>query len=707
MPHWTARCSPGQIVFRNGRLKLLWTRTGGTLGFAGMQVGRKTFRFGEGSRLWQVELRDRAGYRTLLSSADETGFSWKTGRRLTLAWTDLADGAVDVIATLRADAERPVARCRLRIVNRSRRQTVWSIGLPVLADVLGPSGSHRDDVLITPDGFGSAIPDPVRQPKLTCWTNRGYPNGLQALPFVALTNGGLGLYVGRHDPAAGLCRFHHLPNAFHDRLPIELWIEPEDAGRCQDEVAPDSEVVLGLFTGDWYDAAEIYRPWAIRQNWAARPVDRREDIPDWSRHTPLWVRLDFPNTPEVPRACMERLVDVCLRFRQAMGRDIAAHLYRWHDHPFDTQYPAYRPRPGVRAFIRRLQDNGIRVMPYINARLFDLDCPDWAADHARRAAVKDAAPKLGSRAQRLFVETYGSMTPMAVMCPATRYWQDKIAGVIERLVRDLEVDGVYADQVAAAPPEACSDPAHGHPLRGGGWWVDGYAQMVAEVRRRIDRLGRRGQVLLTTECNADPYLGMFGNFLMVHGKRNFVVPLFPAVYGGRAPLFAREADPAERMLFRITMAQNVLWSCQTGWFGPPAMEHLMSPEYRPEMEMLQGLCALYDRMRPYFGSGEMLRPPAMDGPLARTDLTWHFCGDWPETTATVWASRWRRRRRAAIAVVNAHVHPQDVDVRLDARERAGTARPWWGPNATGRAKLSRGRAEMHLPPGGIVMLEFA
>lgn len=708
MQVWTVNKTRASLVFKCGIVQMVWTRTGKNLAFTALRQGSKGFSFGTGSALWSLQLRDRPGTRIDLTSASAAHFSHQTGSKLTLMWKKMAEGAVDVTVTITADQDAPILRCRMQIENRGDRYTVWNISFPALTDVLGPTGSHRKDVLITTDGFGSTIPDPIRQPRLTAWTNKGYPNGLQSMPFVALTNGGLGLYLGAHDPAAGLSRFQHLPDKDADRLPITILIESADAGRSQRRITVPQELVLGLFKGDWYDAAAIYRPWALRQKWAKQTVEERTDIPAWSRKSPVWMRLWFTTEQKTARKEMVQFLDITKRFSSALGRACPAHLYTWHRYPFDTLYPDYRPMPGMKEFIQTLQARGTHVMPYINARLFDTDHPDWISDKAVRFAAKDGSPKLGYRAERLFPETYGSLQPMAVMCPATSYWQDKMAGTISRLVKDLGVDSVYVDQVAAAWSEVCSDPAHGHPLRGGGWWIDGYAEMMRKAWKQIRRNtpARAKDILLTTECNADAYLDMFGNFLMLHSTRNHIVPLFSAVYGGRAPLFVRQVNPAEGSRFRITIAQNVLWGCQNGWFSIGEMKQMLSPKYRDEMAFLKKLCDLYDRMLPHFDGGEMLRPPAISGKIRHESVVWDFCIKWPEKISTVWASHWRRGSSNAVAVVNTHTSSQNVRVALPPDKARGQADIWWSPDATGKVSITTDHADLRLPARSVAVIKF-
>ena len=47
-------------------------------------------------------------------------------------------------------------------------------------------------------------------------------------------------------------------------------------------------------------------------------------------------------------------------------------LYYWHEIPFDNDYPHYFPMKScVVDELKKFHDAGIKVMPYINGRLWD------------------------------------------------------------------------------------------------------------------------------------------------------------------------------------------------------------------------------------------------------------------------------------------------------------------------------------------------
>jgi len=150
-------------------------------------------------------------------------------------------------------------------------------------------------------------------------------------------------------------------------------------------------------------------------------------------------------------------------------------------------------------------------MPYINGRLWDTrdrgkeDFQFTAV--ARPAATKDEAgkPYLESYGSK---ESDGSPVQLAVMCPATPLWQAKVRQTVLRLMNEYGTKGVYIDQIAAAAPVLCFDRGHGHPTGGGHWWTDSYNAMVEAIRRE-----KPADRMLTTECNAEPYVKSLDGYL--------------------------------------------------------------------------------------------------------------------------------------------------------------------------------------------------
>ncbi len=126
--------------------------------------------------------------------------------------------------------------------------------------------------------------------------------------------------------------------------------------------------------------------------------------------------------------------------------------------------------------MRKIQDLGVYVVPYINGRLFDYNAPSWS-EESLSAATKTMAPRFCPMSLQPVVDTYGSKQNLAIMCPYTRYWQDRVVEMV-RKVYEYGADGVYLDQVSASKAIACADETHHHSVRGGNYWHEGYLDMV-------------------------------------------------------------------------------------------------------------------------------------------------------------------------------------------------------------------------------------
>ena len=150
----------------------------------------------------------------------------------------------------------------------------------------------------------------------------------------------------------------------------------------QSFTAPDLE------TG-WFDAAEIYRSWALREASWMQPGTLKDKVargafPQWLLETPLWVQLNPYNAPcynrgdgrcghDDTRSCCRpgNTVENVLWLRKQLGFPIIAFWGGWNTEPGNTKNPIYTPDPRFRNDSRRLEEADIRVVPYTNGRIMD------------------------------------------------------------------------------------------------------------------------------------------------------------------------------------------------------------------------------------------------------------------------------------------------------------------------------------------------
>lgn len=380
------------------------------------------------------------------------------------------------------------------------------------------------------------------------------------------------------------------------------------------------------FAGDDWDAAQIYRHFALHWGgWTGQRMSNRSDVPQWMYNNHLWFNtgwqeLDiFNETQGDPAVVVDRMTRLA---KVLQVPTMALHWYVWDEiRAFDADYPDYLPaKPGFAEAVEALHELKVRVVPYINGRLWDVATASWKADNAQAFAAKSAKPVSGNPGQALYVEQYGSGASLAVMCPATPQWQSLIEGVVAQ-VAALGTDGVYVDQVSAAYPVPCYDPTHGHTVGGGNWWSGGYNKMIAAARDGVPR----NDFLVISEANAETYMGTLGGYLSLTAFGDpspaAYSPAFPAIYGGfynalGAIFFVTDFDRPAAPVFRKLGLQLVL-GAQLGWFSLGGTEHepqsgvfdlFVDPANADVVAYLRDLVAVRAAVVSHLVDGRLMRP---------------------------------------------------------------------------------------------------
>jgi hypothetical protein len=487
-----------------------------------------------------------------------------------------------------------------------------------------------------------------------------YPSLVASSPFVAFYRNGKGLYVGMHDKQGN--HKYLAVKAGQDGAGITCTHWPSDAESADGRYEPQFEVAIAAFDGDYWNAAQIYRTFTRQTPWGGASGDLRlanpnQSVPAWLKDIDLWL---------MPGPEPLKNVEACRKAGAFFGVPIGLHWYNWHEIPFDTLYPDYFPtKPHFREGVKALQDAGFRVMPYINGRLCDPKSKAWTQEGADKAAARQEDGKP-------YTEVYGSKVPLNVMCPATRFWQDKIAGIVDRLINEYGVDGVYIDQIGAAAAVRCFSLDHGHSPGGGTLWVDGYRKMLDQVRAKLSK-----DRMITTEENAECWDDQFDALLMVNtpstGDRR-IIPLMPSVYGGRIITFGFQYmsgdDIPKSLPFRAKMGRAFLWGSQLGWIG---VDLIMADNARKEAEFLRNLCRARQGAHEFLLTGRFLGEAEVtgDNPRLTGDAIGHsgkYAIDLPAVMATAWLAA---DGTVGLAVVNLSDQPRTVEVHPPwARVRA-------------------------------------
>ncbi|MCC7353638.1 MAG: hypothetical protein IT330_07745 [Anaerolineae bacterium] len=695
---------------------------------------------GQHSPLWEIELREAARKQETGRRLNSTQARAITVEETAAATTyrfssfDLGDerGVVEVVVTMQPrvrDASRSGMRplpghdaseWRISVYNRSARYGLWTVTFPILSQLAASAEAE----LFMPEGWGVVHRDPIHadlrlptgwnifdDPTIQSDTFAvDYPMGLWTMQFVALCEGRSGLYLAAHDREGHQKRFQVIPHPVEERLAWQITHYPAEMGAAGKDYHLPYPVVVGTFTGDWIDAAKIYRQWAKGDSiwFPPTPTEMSQETPQWFKEIALWGRVGVVGS-RVIAGDAATAVPEALRFAEHFGVPVAVHWYGWHQIPFDDHYPEYLPpKEGFKEGVAKLRAAGVRVIPYINGRLFDPRTESWQREGA---AAFCALNEHGEK----YEEIYGQSPPLSPMCPKTPYWQNKIASIVEELVGEYGVDGVYIDQIGAAAPKLCFNPAHPHAAGGGHFWVEGYREMLQRARTQIRR--KNPDAVLVTEDGAEPYSGLLDGFLMCNQTMEAMVPAYPAVYGDVNLTFGRYlyAEDAEAIWpFRVKAAQMFTFGAQMGWLSAWIFD------FPREAEYLKMLAQVRYRSLKYLAYGELVHPPMVDAAgLPAISTQWEL---WRKaqrvTVLPILYSAWQAPDGAlGIAVTNlsddAHPFRWTLDPQVHPVARGGNEREVHksGPNGVESSRVvpahRRVGGEETVPPRSAFVLEIA
>ena len=355
-------------------------------------------------------------------------------------------------------------------------------------------------------------------------------------------------------------------------------------------------VVLKGFTGSWYDAARIHREWATQQRWCRRGrLADRKDASAALAGIDLWFcKYGFPpwSSEPAPATDFQEAVD---RLQDTFQMPFGVHWYHWHAFNWHTRFPDHNPPvDGFADVVRRLQDEGIVLMPYCQGRLLYRDRPTFESERTHAS--------IGDKGQPYMEQyTFRDDWPLA-LCPGEPWCRQQWVATARMLWRDYGVDGVYFDQITSMPPSLCYHAGHMHPPGGGEHWWKGYDQLLGDLAPIIRENPRR---FVSSELMADAYLDRIDLYMTFVPPLEDYVPLHPAIYSGYTTVMGR-STPVETMAdmqwLVLIQGEQMLFGGQLGWMTDEILNFPQAVSY------VRNLARLRSQIRKFLHFGQMEAP---------------------------------------------------------------------------------------------------
>lgn len=447
-----------------------------------------------------------------------------------------------------------------------------------------------------------------------------YPSGFYVtMPYYAIYSEKGGFYYSVHDKDGSYKEFYVASTQKGD-VRFSSRFYAEEYGKAKNTNALPGKMVWQAFEGDWYDAANIYRSFVKKDAYWFKEEENPKS-PEWMSEVPLWL-MDWvpydPDSGEILPTNLRQDKDVVgendwyenpIKIQKALGTPIAYHVYNWHSIPFNNDYPHFMPaRKRFTDGLKEMKKYDIKVMPYINALLWDTrdkGCEDYMFT---KVAKKGAVKKENGEVQLLTYESRekdGKRVMLAPMCPSYKPWREFLVNLTSEMFEKLDIDAIYLDQISARVPFRCMDKSHSHPVGGGSWWGKEYNELIKELNKHKPE--GKG---FTSESNAEVYAGTLDGFLswawIQSGKD---VPAFMRVYSEKINVFGRNANGFMKLNdlhWKYHFAMALVSGQQPGWINADFVKN------EKRLEFIKKLARFRYENKEFFKFPEVLRPAKIE-----------------------------------------------------------------------------------------------
>ncbi len=421
---------------------------------------------------------------------------------------------------------------------------------------------------------------------------------------------------------------------------------------------------IGVFEGDWQDAALIYRDWAVTQPWTSKgKLSARPDIPEWWKKSGLTLHLESYNDWGVEEISMEdgKLVV------EFLDKKLASHLtVRWRG-GFQVLRPAE-----IDEFTAFTDDHNASVIYHTNGRL-DMGLTE--------PPLSNAAALDWHNIPYTEDNEYWTGT---IMCPAAAPWRDHLLGQWSEVL-DHGSNGIYVDQIAVSPWVPCWDPQHGHELgRTALWWVAQQFSLQNEAEQRIGQISP--PALWTSEMQSEAYLPLYTSALSwqvgvetLFGMRfedhARFIPIFQFVYGEYSAPFGADSPltdwTKESPILDYNLAYDFISGKCPGVFHNPGGNFDIEKLDTPTFHYLLKLAELRaDQLSSFLFAGKMLKDPQIE--VERLSVPFeNLNGDQyriHNTTAILYSTWKAPDGRAAIILTNWQDHMNRIEIKVAPHE---------------------------------------
>ena len=438
--------------------------------------------------------------------------------RVTVRYADVANMDIDVTLTITVSEHDDKTRFRLRLRNGAGLRIV-DVQYPFVVCPYSLGGEPKSETAVVPWGFGQIIRSPTYSSlgpdDALTWRISSvngsiphYPGGHFA-QFLAYHNNRAGILLSTEDTEGRIKLFQMR----HRDPGIRLGVAHVGDWPCSEggERTIEYDTAVTVFEGDWYDAAERYREWSLRQHWAV-PLTSRTDVPEWLLESPVHVTIRPQGIEDMgPVKPVEEFLpyEKCLPLLEGIAEKVDAPLVavimgweRGGSWVYPDCFPPIGGDESLKRFATACREKGWRVGSFCNGTRWVLrhrwnDYDGW--DHFReRHGIESVCREADLSPWRNDWVWRQSM----LGCSASSMTREIATDFVQRLL-DWGLESIqFFDQNCGASTFACFSEDHGHPSIPGKWMSDAMESLVGDFRKAAEEAGEP-EVIQSVEmcCN--------------------------------------------------------------------------------------------------------------------------------------------------------------------------------------------------------------
>jgi hypothetical protein len=453
-----------------------------------------------------------------------------TENLITLTYSHFKQADLKVVVTISVSKDSPLMRWNIAIDNQTPF-TIDHIDFPnvvVPDDLVASGGTGR---IFWPAQEGCLVEDirireespwlkfrPIEYPQMG-WGGL-YPASTQ-MQFMAYYNDNGGLYLAAHDPNCNPkgIEFHR---SGENGIKLDFRLFAGGAGKGVYKMPYD--MVLGVFDGDWYDAAAIYRNWRDSSKMAMPPKIRdNSTLPQWYFESPVVITYPVRGHKDMGDMTPNELypytnaLKIISRYNKAFDSKVMALLMHWEGSaPWAPPYvwPPYGGEKNYLEFVKGLHAKGNLAGLYASGIGYTLRSntdttynmyKEYNEKHLEK--VMKVAPDgslatngvcAGPNAQRLGYD----------MCPANEFVKNVVLDQVSKIVTSKTDYIQYFDQNLGGSCYPCYATSHGHPYGPGLWQNEAMQSIFKGFKPILENAGYKpivGCEAAASEANL-PYL---------------------------------------------------------------------------------------------------------------------------------------------------------------------------------------------------------